>query len=206
MLTRHSRGDTVRIFLDIVAAGAGVITQGPSAAIQRRLDGKWFNAGDGTWALSKVENAMAQTDSVNLPGRYHFDFDQSLEDMAGSTEYAVKKQNFVGTLALEYEDLVFGPLAGATSPTLCSVQGSVSSAQGEPRQNVLVRATLEPVYTDGLGHAFEADSVVMTYTNELGDFDMPLVRGGVFRIEIAAVGYNRRALIPDLASVLFTDL
>lgn len=206
MLSRHSLGSIVRLYLDIIAAGAGVISQLPTFAVQRTSDGKWFQASDDTWQTTIVENVATQTSSANLPGRYHFDFDQSKDEIAASSTYIVKKINTAGTLALEYEDLKFGILAGVVSPTLCSVQGTVFDAQGVPKQNVLIRATLEPTFTTTLGRTVEADRVVATYTNELGDFDMPLVRGAIFRFEIEAVGFNRKVTIPDQASVLFTDL
>jgi hypothetical protein len=206
MLTRHSLGSVARIYLDIVAAGAGVISQLPTFAVQRRKDGKWFKASDATWNTAKTENAAVQTDVTNLPGRYHFDFDQTLDPLLESTDYIVKKTNAAGTLAQEYEDLGFGQLAGAAQPGLCSVQGTIFDAQGQPMQNILVSAWLEPVFTDTLGRTVEADRSVATYSNESGDFDLPLVRGAIFRVEITAVGYNRRAQIPDQASVLFTDL
>lgn len=205
-MDRYSLGATARLYLDIVAAGAGVISQTPSAAIQRLVDGLWFEVSSGTWVSSKVENPMTETDSVNLPGRYHFDFDQSLDLTAGSRDYIAKLSNAAGTLALKFDTLAFGPLANAVAPDLCSVQGSIVSSQGEPRANALVRATLEPVLTVGLGRAVEADRVVGTYTNELGDFDLALVQGGIFRLEVESVGYNRRVTIPAAASVLFTDL
>ncbi|MBW2690431.1 MAG: hypothetical protein JRC99_10935 [Deltaproteobacteria bacterium] len=206
MQSRHSRGSTVRLFLDIIASGAGVIGESPMTAIQRKFDDKWFQVSDGTWVSTKVENPMSQTDSVNLPGRYHFDFDQSLDTLAGSTEYTVKKQTPSGTLALEYEDLVFGPLAGVVALELCSVQGTIFGPQGGAGLNSVVRATLIPVFKDGLGRVVESDRVVAAYANELGDFDLPLVRGGTFRLEIPAVGYDRKVVIPDQSSVVFSDL
>jgi len=204
-MTRHSRGDTVRLYLDIISAGAGVISQSPTIAIQRLSDGKWFQASDGTWQSTIVENDMTQTDVTNLPGRYHFDFDQSLDTAEGSVWYIAKKSN-IGVATLEYEDLVFGPLAAATGPELCSVQGTILSGQGEPVLNALVRATLIPVLKDALGRAYQADRVLSTYTDENGDFDIPLVREGTYRLEIDAVGYDRKITVPNQASALFTDL
>jgi len=58
MISRHSRGATVRLFLDIINAGAGVISQSPTVAIQRRSDGKWFDVDDGLWHTAIVENTM----------------------------------------------------------------------------------------------------------------------------------------------------
>lgn len=206
MQSRHSRGSIVRLFLDILAAGAGVISQNPSVAIQRLADGKWLDATDSTWASTKVENAMSESDSVSLPGRYHFDFDQSLDVLSGSVEYIAKKVNVAGTIALEYEDLVFGPLAATTALELCSIQGTIFTPQGDPSNNDLVRATLVPVFKDDLGRTIQSDRVVATYTNELGDFDLPLIRGGTFRLEIPSVGYDRKICVPDQATVLFSDL
>lgn len=205
MQSRHSRGATVRLTLDIIAAGAGVISQSPTIAIQRQVDGMWLQASDGTWVMTKVENPMTQTDSTNLPGRYHFDFDQTLDELEASTRYTVKKTNASGTVALEYEDLVFEPVAAVVAPDLCSVQGAVYTGHGEALPNSLVRATLVPVFKDGQGRGVQADTVLKTYTNSQGDFDLPLVRGGTFRLEIPAIGFDKKILVPDQASVLFTD-
>lgn len=206
MLTRHSRGATARIYFDIISAGAGVTGQAPTVALQRTSDGKWFQHSDGTWQTTIVENAMSQTDSVNLPGRYHLDFDQSLDDLESSVEYIVKKTNVGPPAAQEYEDLVFAPLAAAVALELCSVQGSIYDAQGQPLPNSLVQATLQPVFKDSLGRVAQSDRVVSTYTNDAGDFDLQLVRGGVFKLEIQDVGYVRKVTIPDQAQVLFTVL
>lgn len=204
-MNRYTIGSTVRLYLDIVSSGAGVGGQSPTVAILRRSNGQWFDVSDGSWNATIVENAMVETDVTNLPGRYHFDFDQSLDDFEGSTEYIVKKQN-LATPALEYEDLVFGPLAATASPELCSVQGTIYTGQGEPLENALVRASLQPVFTDGNSRGYQADKVSATYTNVLGDFDLPLLRGGIYRLEIDTVGYDRKVTIPDQASVLFTAL
>lgn len=206
MLSRHSRGDTVRLYLDIIAAGAGVIGQAPTVAIQRVQDSSWFQVSDGTWQPTKVENAMSELDATNLPGKYYFDFDQSLDLLEASTEYTVKKTNAAGTLALEYEQLAFGPLAAAVALELCSVQGTIYDAQGKALPNQIVRATMIPVYRDSLGRAVESDRLVATYTNESGDFDLPLIRGGTFRLEIPAIGYDRKVVTPDQSSALFTDM
>jgi len=206
MQSRYSRGSVVRIFLDIIAAGAGVISLNPTTAIQRKADGMWFNVADGLWVSTKVENPMTQTDSVNLPGRYHFDFDQSLDLLSGSSEYSFKKSSASGTLALEYEDASFGQLAAAAGMELCSIQGAIFDPQGAAVNNELARATLVPIYKDTLGRAIQSNRIVATYTNELGDFDLPLIRGATFRLEIPAIGYDRKIVVPDLASVLFSDL
>lgn len=206
MSSRHSRGATVRLYLDIVAAGAGVISQTPTIAIRRVADNRWFQASDGTWQSTIVQNDMTQLDSVNLPGRYYFDFDQTLDDEDESSEYIVRKTNTGANARTEYEDLVFGPLPAAAAPELCSVQGSVFTAQGEPVRNVLVQATLVPTFLDAQGRTVQSDRVITAYTNDQGDFDLPLVRGGIFRLQVSAVGYDRKVTVPDQASVSFTAL
>jgi len=204
-MNRYTLGSTARLYLDIISAGVGAAGESPTAAVLRRSDGKWFDVSDGSWNATIVENAMVETDVTNFPGRYHFDFDQSLDDASESIEYIVKKQN-LATPALEYDDIVFGPLASVTDPTLCSVQGTVYTGAGAPRHNALVRAVLEPVNTDALGRGYESDLVTATYTNALGSFDLPLVRNSYYRFEIDAIGYDKRVAIPDQATVLFTAL
>ena len=206
MQKRFALGSVARLNLDIVTAGAGILSQAPTAAIKRLSDGKWFQVSDGTWQSTIVENLMTQTDSVNLPGRYHFDFNQALDLVAASSSYVAKLKNTGASARLEYMDLVFGAMAAVDSMALCSVQGTVISNQGDPVVNTLVKASLQPVYTGGLGRTVESGRTAVTYTGHDGSFDLPLVRGGIFRLEIDAVGYDRKVTIPDQSSVLFTDL
>ncbi len=206
MRSQYSFGATARLYLDIVTAGAGVISQTPTIAIRRVLDDAWFQASDGTWQTTVVQNDMTQLDSVNLPGRYYFDFDQALDDEPDSAAYIVLKTNLGASARLEYEDLIFGALAAATAPALCTVQGSIFTPQGAPVANVLVQATLMPTFLDAQGRTVQSERVISTYSNGQGDFDLPLVRGGVFRLQISAVGYDRKVTIPDQDTVLFTTL
>lgn len=206
MRSRHSLGAIVRLYLDITTDGVGIISQTPTIAIRRESDLSWFQASDGTWQTTIVENDMAQLHSAFLPGRYYFDFDQRMDEVAGSTEYIVRKSNTGADARTEYEDLVFGPLAAAVAPYLCSVQGSVFTPQGAPVRNVLVQATIVPTFLDQQGRAVQSERVISVYSDEAGAFDLPLVRGGVFRLQVIAVGFDRKVTIPDQASVLFTDL
>jgi hypothetical protein len=206
MSSRHSLGATVRLYLDVVTAGAGVISQTPTIAIRRVADDYWFQASDGTWQSTVVQNAMAQLDAVNLPGRYYFDFDQSLDEEEGSVTYIVRKTNLGGSARTEYEDLVFGPLAGAAALQLCSVQGTIFTPDGIAVRNAMVQATLVPSFLDAQGRSVQSERVMTTYTNAQGEFDLPLVRGGVFRLQVLAVGFDRKVTIPDATSVLFTAL
>jgi hypothetical protein len=206
MNERFPLASTARLHLDVIDAGVGVISQTPTVALKRIADGKWFQASDGTWQTTIVENPMTQSDSVNLPGRYHFDFDQSKDAIAGSVSYIAKLSNAGANARLEYQDLVFGPMPAVASMALCSIQGTIISNQGEPVVNIPVKATLVPVFLGGYGRAVDNGRIAVTYTDEVGAFDLPLVRGGTFRLEIDAVGYDRKIVVPNQPSVLFTDL
>jgi hypothetical protein len=199
---RFAIGSVARFYLDLIVAGAGRTGQSPVIAVQRRADGSWFNAAVGTFQASFVANPMAELDSANLPGRYFFDFDHS-RDLLVSTDFIVKKSN---ADTLVYDEIAFGPLPSVTDPTLCSVVGAVIAANGKRVAGTLVQATLIPVRTDALGRGYESDAPVRTYTAQDGSFDLSLVRGTNCRLEIAAVGYDRRAQVPDQPSVLFTNL
>lgn len=203
---RYNLGSVARLYLDIISAGSGVISQLPTAAVQRVADGKWFQASDGTWQATIVDNPMSATHTAYLPGRYQFDFDQSKDVLANSASYIVKLSNTGAVAVLEYRDLAFGSVAATAKPALCSVTGTVVSAQGDPIGNVAVKATLVPLLSLGSGRAVDHTKISVAYTNQHGDFDLPLVRGGTFRLEIDSVGYDRKVTIPDQASVLFTEL
>ena len=206
MVERFPIGDVARLHLDIITSNAGVTEQAPIVAIQRAKDGKWF---DGTvaWQDTPVDNPMVETNLVHLPGRYHFDFDQALDQLKGSRAYSVRIKNPVSgaNARVVYQDIEFGPMSAATLPDLCAVMGNVLTLQGEPAPGVLVRATLQPVYKDGAGRIVQTQ-LVQTYTDATGFFSLSLVRGVTARLEVESVGYDRKVIIPDQASVVFTDL
>jgi len=205
MPNHYSRGDTVRLFLDIVNAGVGVTAQSPTLALQRVADGKWLQASDSTWQETIVDNPMTETDPANLPGRYHFDFDHTLDDLAG-TKYTVKKVNLGGNARLEYEDLIFGPVASTVAPNICAITGTIYTPDGKPARAEQIRATLVPIFKDGYGRGIQSDRVILAMTDDHGDFSIPLVQGAVFRLEIPAIGYDRKITVPAAPTALFTDL
>lgn len=206
MADRYSLGSTARIYLDIVSSGAGVISQTPSAYIQRASDSRWLGL-DGEWYASPVEHPMTQLQATFQPGRYYVDFDQSQDASSGAApRYIVKLENTGTPPALEYKDLVFGKEPMAKALELCSVQGTIASAQGEAVHNALIRATVQPIYRDALGRTVQVDEVVKAYSDTNGDFDIPLVRGTTVKLEIDAVGYDRKFLVPDQATAIFTEL
>lgn len=203
MIERFSRGQIATIKLDLVTAGAGTTGASPTVAIQRK-DGKWFQASDHTWQTSEISNAMTETSQASLPGRYHFNFDQTKDDAVNSTDYVVKLKN--STTYLEYQDISFAPLSAAVAPNLCSIQGTVVGMDGVAVRNALVRATLIPVALDPQNRGIESTRVLSTYTNASGDFQLPLVRTTTVRLEIEAIGYDRKLTVPDQASADFVVL
>jgi hypothetical protein len=207
MSERFPRGSIARIFFDIVSSGVGLSGQNPTLAI-RREDGRWFQASDGTWVSSIVNNPMLEKDTVNEPGRYYFDFDQSKDAAAeGNPEYTAKLANAGAATRLEYQRLFFGPIPSVNSPGLCSIMGTLFTMQGDPVENAVIRATLIPVYSTGQGLAIQNTVVIMTHSDGLGDFDLPVVRGATIRLEIPDVGYDRKVTVPTgVSSVLFTEL
>jgi hypothetical protein len=205
MRERFSIGSVARLDWDLIAAGVGQTGQSPVIAIQRRVDCKWFNAPAGLFQAAPVANPMAELDPTNLPGRYSFDFDHA-RDLLVSSDFVVKLANAGPPPALAYRDISFGPLPSVSAPLLCSIQGSLFDDSGEPDAGQLVQATLIPVLTDALGRGFRADAIRKTYTATDGSFDLPMPRGATIRLEIRAIGYDRRALVPDQTSVLFTKL
>jgi len=86
------------------------------------------------------------------------------------------------------------------------VQGTIFTPDGIAVRNAMVQATLVPSFLDAQGRSVQSERVMTTYTNAQGEFDLPLVRGGVFRLQVLAVGFDRKVTIPDATSVLFTAL
>lgn len=206
MIDRYPLGGVARLAFDIINNNAGVTAQLPVIVIQRVADGKWFQASDDTWQATPVENDMVEADALNLPGHYYFDFDQALDTLEQSKSYLVKLRNPGGTARLEYRSIEFGGMPNAADLQLCSVLGSVVDLGAKREPNVKVEAQLYPVMLEGAGRAVRNDVLVHTYTDANGEFELPLVRGATCRLIIEAIGYDRKVVIPDQASVEFTDL
>lgn len=204
MIERFSRGQVATFRLDLISSGTTTTGASPVAAVKRLSDGKWFKASDNTWQVSPFDNPMTETSQTDLPGRYHFDFDQTQDAVEDSVDYIVRMKN--STTTLVYVDASFAPLSAATMPSLCAIQGSLVGLQGGPVRNALVRATLIPVALDPQNRGVETTRVVQTYSNDSGDFQISVVRGVTIRLEIDAIGYDRKLEVPDLASADFVNL
>lgn len=205
MTDRFARGSVARLYLDLVTAGAGVPAQAPTIAIQRRADGLFFNVSSGLFQSGFVTNPMTELDATNLPGRYYFDFDHS-KDLLVSERFIVKKVNAGSPAATQYDDIAFGPMSSTASALTCAIQGTVLGPDGDPIPNTIVEATLIPVLVDGIGRGFGSDMLVRTYTAADGSFSLDVVRNATIRLQIPAIGYDRKATVPSLSSVLFTNL
>lgn len=205
MRERYTLGSTVRLYLDLISSGSGVVSQTPAIGIQRKSNGQWLGS-DGEWYTTPPSLVMQQLDATFFPGRYYFDFDQALDEAAGSEPEYLVKMSATTPATLVYRDLVFGKMPGTAALELCAIQGTIASAQGAPICNALVRATVQPIYRDALGRTVQVDTEIKTYSDTNGDFELALVRGAVVRLEIDAVGYDRKFEVPDQASAIFTEL
>jgi hypothetical protein len=205
MRERFPIGSIAQIYFDLIVAGAGVTGQAPVIAIERGADGLWWNAATSLFQTAYVENPMAELDAINWPGRYVFEFDHAKDDLV-STVFLIKMANGGTPPTLVHGELAFGPLAAVARPGLCSIRGGLFEVGGEPLQGALVQATLVPVFTDSFGRGFEAAVIKRVYTGAGGWFELPFVQGATVRLEIPAIGYDRRATVPSQPDVLFTAL
>jgi len=202
-IQRFSRGSTARLFLEILAAGAGQTNESPTIAIRRLSDGLWF---DGAAFVPTLQsNAVEELDAPNLPGLYFFDFDHAL-DTTASNEFMVRFANTGANALLEHFHVIFGRLTDTVDPGLCSIIGTIFTADGKRSPNALVEATVIPVETDALGRGFQNLEVMRAYTDQLGEFELPLAQTLSVRLQIGAIGYDRKIVVPAQASALFTDL
>lgn len=206
MTERFTLGGTARLTLDLITAGVGTAGKTPTAAVRRISDGRWYKASDTSWQVAFFENPMVESHAANLPGVYHFNFNQAKDLVENSTEYTVKLSNAASPAVLEYRNIAFGPMPAVTDPDLCSIHGTVFSLFGIPVSGALVMATLYAPHSDRLGRSVGGAAVSEIYTGADGAFDIPLVRGAVVRLQISDVGYDKKITVPDLASVLFTTL
>lgn len=197
-------GSVARLYFTLVSNGEGATAKLPTIAIQRVSDGRWFDATTGLFVEGYAMANMRELDVKNLPGRYYFDFDHG-RDLTVSSRFIVKMQN-ADPAVLSYGDLHFGVLPAVTAPRLCSIEGVLFGAEGAPLSGALVQATLIPVYSDALGRGYQGDAVLKAYTSYTGAFELPVVQGATIRLEIRAIGWDRRALVPEQPSVLFTQL
>jgi hypothetical protein len=85
----HDVSDVVRIGVSITYNREPVTGESPTVTIQRQSDLLFF---DGTsFIVVRTELRMTEADSNNLPGRYQYDFDQSVDDT--EEEYLVRLKN-----------------------------------------------------------------------------------------------------------------
>jgi len=86
---QHDVDDTVRIGVNITYNREPVTGQVPSVIIQRMSDSLFFDGS--SFMSSRNELKMTESDRYNLPGRYHYDFDQSVDGI--EEEYLMRLKN-----------------------------------------------------------------------------------------------------------------
>lgn len=202
---RFAVGSVARIYFDLVVGGIGQVGQTAFGAVQRRRDGQWFNAAAGAFGSTYIDNPLSEIDAAALPGRYFLDFDHA-KDALVSGEFLAKLHSAGAAPSLVYRDLFFGRAPLIADAKLCAIQGVVARPDGRPCAGERVDATLIPVLIDSFGRGYQADRPLRTFTAADGSFELAVVRGATIRLEIRAIGYDRRAVVPNQPSVLLTAL
>jgi hypothetical protein len=204
---RHPVGELIRLQTALIVAGAGVPGASLAAIIKRLGDGKFFNgsisAPADPFQTAVYLNSMSQLDAVNLPGVYKFDFPQA-RDPLGLQDYAVR---MLCVSPMFTEDLILrtGPQIATLAPTLRNVFGTLFDGSGQCLINQVVRANVIPVSTPSAGVGI-GEFLAAVSTDATGFFQLPLIRGVRVRLEIPAIGYDKRVLVPAASSADFTTL
>lgn len=204
-IERFSRGGTVRLYLEILSGADGQTGESPTVAIQRVSDGLWLDGTAEEFVSTRQDNALTELDNANLPGLYYFDFDYET-DGNESNEFLARFVNTGANALLEHRSIVFGAIPDVVEPGLCTITGTIYTADGEAASNAQVLGTVIPVNYDSLGRGYQHVEIEETHTDLLGQFELSFVRGLNVRLEIPSIGYDRRVEIPDQSSALFTDL
>ncbi len=208
-MDRYPIASTARLYLSFVEAGVGVTGQTPTIAIRRVSDSLFYNdslASGSRFASPAALNAMTELDSTNFPGLYVYDFDHS-EDATGSEMFEIQMSNVAPHLLLEYSRIAFGPMRTAEAPKECLLYGSAIKADGKPAVNDTVRMSIIPntILSSGAKPGITTDRID-TFTDKNGAFSIGLIRGLTVRLQIPAIGYDRKIVIPDAPSANFADL
>jgi len=204
-IERFSRDDTARLYLEIVASGVGQTAELPTLSIQRVSDDLWLDDAESEWVPTRQDIDLTELSSANLPGVYYYDFDHAVDDNTG-TAFLARFALTGANALLEHRSVVFGAVQDVADPTLCNITGTIYGADGKVAPGAKVLGTIIPVNYDSLGRGYQNSEVQLTYTDLLGQFELPFVRGLDVRLEIPSIGYDRRVTIPATASALFSAL
>jgi hypothetical protein len=204
-IERFTRADTARLYLEIVASGVGQTAETPSVSIQRVSDDLWLDDAESEWVPTRQDIDLVELDVANLPGIYYYDFDNTVDDNTG-TSFLARFVNAGANALLEHRSVVFGAVQAVADPALCNITGTIYGADGEVAPGAKVLGTIIPVNYDSLGRGYQNSEVQLTYTDLLGQFELPFVRGLDVRLEIPSIGYDRRVTIPAASSALFSAL
>lgn len=95
--------NSLRCYLSIVTAGAGVTGESPTTTVQRASDGLFLQAGGTTWGVSPADHSMTPVSPLNLPGLYSFSVpSEALTYADAFPGYIFKKVNALPDI-LEYD-------------------------------------------------------------------------------------------------------
>lgn len=208
-MNRYPVGSTATFFMSIVEAGVGVPGEAPTCTIRRVSDGFFYDdslASGSRFAVTTHANTMTEVDLTNFPGLYRYDFNHT-EDTTGSESFLVAMSNVGVHPAISFEDAKFGDMKSAMLPSLCNVYGTLLDLNSEPVKNAQIRATIIP-NTILSTPSKPAIGVIKLedHTANDGSFSLDIIRGLTVRLQIPYVGYDRKIVVPDMASANFADL
>lgn len=92
----------------------------------------------------------------------------------------------------------------------CSVTGEIRRADGEPIEGSVVSAWIKSRADDKGGQIASGVGVtsdpVQVFSGEDGTFQIPLLRGGVFLIEIPDINLRKEIAVPSVDTIELKDL
>jgi hypothetical protein len=89
-----------------------------------------------------------------------------------------------------------------TAPNLCRVYGTIVDVNGNPQENAEIESFVDRKDIPRFGQTLLlSGDVVRTTTNELGEFEIYLVRETLITIHIKLSGYKAQLAVPDQADL-----
>lgn len=208
-MIRHALGSTAIIYWTLDSAGVGATGQSPTVTLQRVTDSKYYDdslASGSRFAVAVKTNAMTEVDATNFPGLYKYVFPHT-EDATGSEFFLVRFKNAGTPVKLAHEELGFGKLRSASVASLCNLYGTVVDVSKNSVHNALVRVSILPNnFLSTAAKEGVATGALDVRTDASGEFGIDLLQGLVVRLEIPAIGYDKKITIPASASVNFATL
>lgn len=180
-----SAGETAPVFVEYPAADVVQVS------LQRLADNLYWDGID--WVA--LETMLATVE--HRPGLYMFTAPDLLDG-----HYLLMFQNSL--LSTTYIHLFAGSYKFTSTLELCNLYGIIVDAFNKPVRNALMRLrTVPSAPVNNIIVSYEPHEV---FTDDAGNFNIELIREHEYLLDIPAIRYSKRILIPDAASVRFEDL